>query len=356
MYYLKKIYQILIFLIALTIGISALFFDVVISTRLEILTVLLVLPGLIFASFLAEVVHELGHLLFGKLFGMKAEVLQIFCFRYVFAAKSFSLVKPDVFGRYSMSPIKSDKMAFRYAMTTLGGLLFSLVYLIVTCVCLGNGGFFHYLLGYGAPASFYLFFHNAFPYTTETGKTDGRILYGILRKEPDAEVTIRIMRIQALLLTKSPAQIEESLYFDLPVLPEDDRGFLLISELRYLYYLDKGDLEGVRKEDLRLQDLIPYLDEEDLDEVYNLLLYDCCKVDRDEEGAKALFERQGELLLSQNTMTSYRILAAYHQTFGDGCLIEPCLEKGLSRKEKEREKGIAKMEERLLREMQSSSR
>ena len=176
-------------------------------------------------------------------------------------------------------------------------------------------------------------------------------MLAVFKNEPDAEATLRVLQIQAGLLSKSPAEMEESLYFDLPVLPEDDRNFLLITRLRYLYYLDQGDFEGVRREDLRLRDLIPYLDEEDLDEVYNLLLYDCCKIDRDEEGARALFERQQEVLVAAHTMTAYRILAAYHETYGEGCLIGDCIQKGISCKETEREKGIARMEERLLKAM-----
>jgi hypothetical protein len=54
-------------------------------------------------------------------------------------------------------------------------------------------------------------------------------------------------------------EIDENLLLDLPQLPEDDINFIILTQLRYEYYLAKGNDSEAYKYFARYKDLIKYL-------------------------------------------------------------------------------------------------
>ena len=53
--------------------------------------------------------------------------------------------------------------------------------------------------------------------------------------------------------------IDEGLLLDVPQLPEDDINFIILTQLRYEYYLAKGNDSEAYKYFMRYQQLIDYL-------------------------------------------------------------------------------------------------
>jgi hypothetical protein len=71
---------------------------------------------------------------------------------------------------------------------------------------------------------------------------------------------VNILRVQGQVNGgKNLADIDESLLFDLPQLPEDDINFIILTQLRYEYYLAKGNDSEAYKYFTRYKDLIKYL-------------------------------------------------------------------------------------------------
>ena len=88
-------------------------------------------------------------------------------------------------------------------------------------------------------------------------RNDGGVIYGLKRKDDVSKVTLALLSIQAQMYQgKTPAQVDEKLYFDLPQLPEDDYNFIMLLNARYLYYLDKEDYENAKKVTERLVGLV----------------------------------------------------------------------------------------------------
>ena len=73
----------------------------------------------------------------------------------------------------------------------------------------------------------------------------------------------RILKIQGLVNGGLPLkEVDEALLLDVPQLPEDDLNFIILTQLRYEYYLAKDDDSTAYKYFLRYKDLIKYLPDE----------------------------------------------------------------------------------------------
>lgn len=346
----KEAYRIFLLIVAFALTVFVFFYDVVAASRADGWTVLFGILGFLLSSCLAVFFHEAGHLLFGICFGMRPVRVQIGPFVFDRNKKGVALRNFEPFGSCDFYPVRTDRLSLRYAMTVAGGLIFSLAFVLLSALFYLRGGAMHYVFGMGLPVSVFLFFYNAAPLSLPSGDTDGRLLADILAKTPETIVTLHVLAIQGGLLSRSPASLSEDLYFDVPVVAEDERGFIALTRLRYLYFLDKGERAGALAQSMRLRELLVYLSEGDLEEIYSQLLYDCCALERNEDGAAALFDRQEEYLLSQKSATAYRILAAYHATYGEKERAEEYVRSARSALANEPLAGIAKMEEKLLNE------
>lgn len=118
-------------------------------------------------------------------------------------------------------------------------------------------------LGVLLPYSGYLLMLNAIPAELSGGKNDGMIVWELFTLSDSAKVMLVILRIQGSLRSGTKLEeIPESTFFEVPQLPEDDINFIILTQLRYEYYLAVGNDSEAYKYFMRYKDLIRYLPSE----------------------------------------------------------------------------------------------
>lgn len=301
--------------------------------------------------FLAPFVHELGHAIFAGGANMQIMYCKFFCFKFFRKNGKLKLgfASPFAPDQTQVIPKSGGKMKTRASAYTLGGLIFSGLFLALVLVpaiwlaCLGK--FKGNLFGI-VPYMGYLFLLNILPVEYASGKTDALVFRGI-RKGFDAEkVMLSAMEIQGQLYAgKSFSEVDEGLYFDLPQLCEDEPLFAVILDLRYRYFLEKGEYEKAADCLNRLAQAQAYLPDIKVEKIAAELTY-MHALRGDLESA----EESGKLckeFLASDTVSAKRILAAYSKAAGKTEAIAPllaqaeeCLQGELA--------GIAKAEKILL--------
>ena len=95
-------------------------------------TVLYSVLGLFLTVFLNAFLHELGHLIFGKLTGLKLISFKVLCFKLSFENKvKISLEKVNDLGETVFVPKNDNKVANKVAISIFGGLLSSFLLLVI---------------------------------------------------------------------------------------------------------------------------------------------------------------------------------------------------------------------------------
>ena len=198
----------------------------------------------IFGAFADDLIHEGAHLLVGLicLMGVKPPKIRIF--------KSSSV---DVF------PYGSRHMRARMIATASAGLAFDFLLMTLGIISLAVPSvpvFFCIVL----PYAFYAFLINVVPFEYKNGKTDGLVVWELITNKPTAQVMLAILKIQGLQHSgKLLRELDESLFLDVPQLPEDDLNFIIMTQLRYEYYLAVGNDSEAYKYFMRYKDLVGYL-------------------------------------------------------------------------------------------------
>ncbi|MGN0818284.1 MAG: hypothetical protein ACI4L9_04875 [Candidatus Coproplasma sp.] len=114
-----------------------------------------------------------------------------------------------------------------------------------------------------APYSIYSFAVNVAPFEYSDGKTDGLVVWELLSGADSAKVMLVILRVQGMMRSGVKlADIPESMLFEVPQLPEDDINFIILTQLRYEYYLEKGNDSEAYKYFMRYKELVEYLPSE----------------------------------------------------------------------------------------------
>ena len=300
---------------------------------------------------LAPFLHELGHLCFAGGGNMQIVYCKFFCFK-IFRERgklTFGFASPFAPDQTQVIPKSGGNMQRRAAFYTLGGLIFSGVFLtilLVPAVWLACRGHFKGSLFGLIPYTAYLFLMNAAPASYASGKTDMLVFRGI-RKGFDAEkVMLSAMQIQGELYAgKSFSQIDESLYFDLPQLCEDEPLFAVILDLRYRYFLEKAEYEKAADSLNRLAQAQAYLSDIEVQKIAAELTYMHALLG-DLESA----EESGKLCkayLVSETAAAKRVLAAYSKLAGKTEAVAPLLEQAEACLQGEIA-GVAKAEKILL--------
>ena len=103
---------------------------------------------------------------------------------------------------------------------------------------------------------------NAAPVEYRSGKTDGLVLCELIALSDSARVMLAVLRVQGLLNEGTALKdIDKSLLFGLPQLPEDDINFIVLTQLRYEYFSAVGDEEQAKAYLGRYNELKQYLPE-----------------------------------------------------------------------------------------------
>ena len=303
------------------------------------------LCGMLVGFILSSTVHELGHVIFASASAMECVYVKFFCVAFWRAPDGkmkMTFVSPFADDRTQVIPRHSQNMYKRACAYTLGGLMFSLAFLVIVLgvalitSCFGSFAYFFWGV---IPYAAYLFLLNVVPLEYASGKTDMLVFIG-LKKGYDAEKTmISAMEIHGCLYEgKTFAEIEERKYYELPQLCEDEPLYAVMLDLRYRYHLEKEEYEKAANCLNRLAQAQAYLSDEELEKVAAELTY-MHTFNGDLEGA----EESGKLcrdFLQRETMTAKRVLAAFSAAFGsrEAAELLKC----------ERIAGLRKFEEILL--------
>lgn len=198
----------------------------------------------VLAAFADELVHEGAHLLVGLicLMGVKAPKIRLF--------KSSSV---EVF------PYGSRHMRARMAVTAAAGLFFDFLLTVLGVLAIAAPSVPVFLCVV-LPYALYTFIINVVPFEYKSGKTDGLVTWELITNKPTAQVLVAILKIQGLQHSgKLMRELDEGLFLDVPQLPEDDINFIILTQLRYEYYLAVGNDSEAYKYFLRYKDLVGYL-------------------------------------------------------------------------------------------------
>ena len=308
--------------------------------------------GLLLGFIFAPIFHELGHILLANAYGMRCVYTKFFCFKVMEKSgkKRLSFASPFGADETQVIPKSGGDMPRRAAAYTLGGLIvegtffIAVLFLAILLSCIGH---ISYSLWGVLPYAAYLFALNALPMEYASGKTDMLVYIGIKKGYAAEKTMLSAMEIHGRLYAgNSFSEIPESLYFDLPQLPEDEPLFAVMLDLRYRYYLEKADYENATKQLNRLAQTEAYLSDSELEKVAAELVYMHAL-----NGDIARAEESGKLCrsyLQGETATAKRVLATYSKAFGKTEAVESLLAQADEALERETVAGVRKFEKILL--------
>lgn len=206
---------------------------------------------MVFSFPLSSILHEAGHMLFGATVKMKA----------VPDSKNFLSFILETFldfGKAQSCKIipKTDKnLRKALIVTAVGGCAVNALFIVLGIVALCVPAVPTELCLF-LPASFHLIAMNAMPFNFDNGKTDGRVVFELIKMTDEAKVMLAVLTVQAQVLQgKKIEEIDEKLLFDVPQIEEDEKSFISLTELRYEYFNAKGDTENAEKWQTRFEEL-----------------------------------------------------------------------------------------------------
>lgn len=280
--------------------------------------VLLLVAGAILGAILVSFFHELGHLIVGKKNGFAFISMSILFFKWSKVKNkvkfSFSGIGNQI-GYTEMVSKTTVNLKKRFRRMTVGGIYFSIIPMLVGIVpiFLTNLPLWAYCLWVMlTPVALFSILDNGLPQISDGVRNDGAIAKE-LKKDTDAsKVLININCIQSEMYQgKTPAEVDEALYFDLPQLPEDDMLFFFLLNARYNYYLDKEDFDNAKKTIQRMLLLEEYVPKEYFLVAKADALYNACTFNFNEDLADDLTYELEKYLNKVNNLTNLRIKLAY---------------------------------------------
>lgn len=312
--------------------------------------------GAIIAGVLNTFVHELAHLLVGKKNGFAFSSLSVWFFRWTKVKNrirfDFTLMKDEA-GYTEMIPTNSENIVKRYKKMTIAGPIASLIFTIVGAV-----PFFIPVMPYQLfcvwvvflPVGIYFFTGSLLPMSSGGVYNDGAVYFGMKKMDDVSKVTASLLTIQAEMYNgKTPSEIDEKFYFDLPQLPEDNFVFIMLLNARYNYYLDKKDYENAKKVTERLLSLEDYIPKAYMNVIKTDALYNACTFDFDEDVADDLTYELERYLNNVNTATNVRVKLAYLlYVKGEKTNAEIFYKKAVKEAERNQIKGYGNFEKKLV--------
>ena len=275
--------------------------------------------GAIVSGFICALVHEIGHYIAGRKNGFIFSSMAVWFFRLRKDGKKIKfdfIMLGEQAGYTEMIPSSEQDLDVKLKKMTIGGLIASFIIMMLGIPAL-------YLTDYLSVWAFaiwsmfltmgaYYFFGTALPASDEHTLNDGAVLYNLKKKTDTSKVMVNLLKIQANLYQgKTPSEIDEKLYFDVPQLREDDVNFALLLNARYQYYLDKKDYEDAQKCSDRLLTLEEYLPKAYFT-IFNIdALYNACTFSRDEYKADDIMYEVDKYINAVNDNQTLRAKLAY---------------------------------------------
>lgn len=192
--------------------------------------------------------HELGHLVFGLLAGMKLAAFRV------------SLFGGSTAGSTAMYPKNGKHIRGKFLCFTLGGsacnLLVGALLIVPYCVLAYHPVWLCCFML--APFFLHEGIRALLPACLPAGKTDGAVLAGLLKHAPEEEVALRVLTVQGILYRGGFDAVPRALLFGAPVVREDLPALhaLLFLKAQYLIFSGKdGEADAIFNRLLSLEEL-----------------------------------------------------------------------------------------------------
>ncbi len=317
------------------------------------------LAGFVVGWILSPIVHEVGHIVMGKTQKMRL-VYAKFSFLKLVERKGklrLRFASPFSTDETQTIPQSGGDMSRRARLYTIGGLLFSGIFLLVVaiaaiCLTLFMKGYLSFALLGLLPYGGYLFLLNVLPCEYGGGKTDMRVYQGIKKGEDSEKTMLACMEIQGRLYQGAQyREIDEQYFFDLPQLPEDEPLYAVILDLRYRYFLDIGEMQKAADCLNRLANAQAYLSADEIEKVATELVY-MHVLNGDIERANACAQACKEYL-QREIPSAKRVLAAVARLGGKTEECALLIEQARTLLKQEKAVGERALEETLLARLSS---
>lgn len=322
------------------------------------------LGGVIIAGIINALVHEFGHYLAGKRNGFS---LYSFCFWFFSFTKdggkfrfNFTFLGEES-GKTEMIPNTLDNLSEKTIKMARGGLIASFIMMILGVIPIIISSYIplvlYFLTSMFLPIGAYYFFGNALPILSLGARNDGATILGLKNGEDDAKVMLSILAISSELKNgKTPSEIEEKFYFEVPQLQEDNFYFISLLTFRYNYYLDKGDFKGAKTTIDRLISLLDYMPQSAKVVVKTMALYASSTFDFNEDLADDYMSDLEKYLNNLNNATNIRTKLAYIYYVvkeEDKQILTDFYQKGIREAQKDFIKGEGLFEIKLLEKIKN---
>ena len=210
-------------------------------------------------------IHELGHLLFGLIAGMRPAAFMIsgICI----SSKGVRYVGSKAAGMTAMYPKNGRNVRGKTLALSLGGALFGLL-LGGVMLALYFALPYHPALLFFAFLAFFVLYEAIralIPVELYTGKTDGAVIRGILKHAPEEEIMLRVLTVQGILFKGTFSEIPRELLYDVPVVREDLPARRALLALRVQYELAHKNEDDARKLLKEFADLEEYFSQDEAD-------------------------------------------------------------------------------------------
>ncbi len=185
--------------------------------------------------------HEAGHLLFGLFAGLRPVSFSFGWFTVSRGGVRFG--RNAGAGETRMLPKNPKGLRGKIAFFSLGGAVCNLLFGALFFLLFFLLPFRSVLLFFAELAPFFLCegVCALLPAELPAGPTDGAVLLGIVKRTPDAEVALRVMAAQGMLVSSGYASLPRELLFSAPVVREDLPAFLALSELKWQFLCAAGE-------------------------------------------------------------------------------------------------------------------
>ena len=300
--------------------------------------------------FLSSLVHELGHLIFALFSGLKIYSFTVLFLRIEFKEKKLpkiSFVLPENFGDIQMLPKKAEGFSKKVFLSTVGGAVFSFLYLVFGIAMLFVGNYYTYcIFGITFPITAYILLVNIIPFSEDS---DGGLLFNMLAGGKFKKIIENSLNATAhILLGVEPKDLDSRLLAEFT--NECDIYSVRIIYLRYLAYF-RRDIERAQKE------LISICNSEKLDEyfymtIFKELFYNAI-IRKDEDYIKANSEEAVNYLSYENHPSDYRIHALYRLYTNEVEWAKLIINEGEKKLLNYAEKGVVLQELDCLKEIKS---
>ncbi len=313
--------------------------------------ILFSLLGLVVTLVLASLIHELGHAIIGKVLGLSVSKITVLFFTVSFEnGIKISFNKPVNFGETVLEPNKQENYSKKIVASALGGIIASLIYLVIGMFIVAFAKSMPVVLIFGITyhLSAYVLLVNLIPFSEEN---DGFLLFNYyLKGEEERKIIDNALNATAQIMSGvQPKDLDSRFLTEFEV----KVGYYssLIKYYRYLAFLWR-DEERSFKELFELSDLdkISYSLYED---VYKELFYSSILL-KDDNFVKNNKDVVIGYLEKEQSPIDYRVHATYRIYNGEKDWAKLIIDSGIKNLEKSKKYGNASYEIDLLTRLKES--